>query len=567
MQRQRRRQKNTYWKQGDMKEKSASGRFLRELLAEWETEVSGSSLPAPPKYDGPDIWISHLTEKSSEVTPGACFVARVRATSDGHPYIPQAVNNGASVILAQKPIEKIAAHLPDGIIYLQVPDTSLASAWFAAAWEGFPSRELVVIGITGTDGKTSTANILLEMLLSAGIRTGLLSTTRAVIGIEEEPLALHVTTPEAPVIQRHLRRMVDAGLTHCILETTSHGLSQNRVGAIDFDVAVVTNVTHEHLDYHGDYNSYLSAKARLFEAISGSLWPVASSNPAKQSQLKTAVLNQDDGSYNRLSDIGAARQISFGIYSAADIKADEISYGHSHTDFMMQFGDRLSPEGPAQVSMSSPLIGEFNVYNSLAATGAALAVGAGVDAIREGLKRVDSIDGRMEQIDRGQPFTVIVDFAHTPNALSQAIEAARTMTTGRVITVFGSAGKRDVEKRTRMAQISTRYADLTIFTAEDPRTDSLEEILEVMATGSLGDGGIEGQTFWRVPDRGKAIYFALSLAEPGDLVLICGKGHEQSMCFGVVEYPWDDRQATERALDALANNEPMPDLGLPTFKD
>jgi UDP-N-acetylmuramoyl-L-alanyl-D-glutamate--2,6-diaminopimelate ligase len=550
-----------------MREDSEAGRFLRVLLAEWETAVRGSSLPGPPKYEGPDIWISHLTEKSSEVTPGACFVARVRATSDGHPYITQAIKNGASVILAQQPIEKTGVRLPDGVVYLQVADTALASAWFAAAWEGFPSRELVVIGITGTDGKTSTANILLEMLLAANMRSGLLSTTRAVIGNEEEPLALHVTTPEAPVIQSHLRRMVDAGLTHCILETTSHGLSQHRVGAIDFDVAVVTNVTHEHLDYHGDYDSYLSAKARLFEAVSDDFWPVDSSNPAKRRQLKTAVLNHDDGSYDRLSGIGAPRQISYGIYSAADIKAVDISYGHSHTDFTMQFDDRLAQEGPAQVLMSSPLIGEFNVYNSLAAAGAALSVGAGVDAIREGLRRIDSIDGRMQQIDRGQPFTVIVDFAHTPNALIQAIKAARTMTSGRVITVFGSAGKRDIEKRTTMAQISARHADLTIFTAEDPRTDSLEEILQVMANGSISAGGIEGENYWRIPDRGKAIYFALSLAGPADLVLICGKGHEQSMCFGVVEYPWDDRQATEQALEALAYNEPMPDLGLPTFKD
>jgi UDP-N-acetylmuramoyl-L-alanyl-D-glutamate--2,6-diaminopimelate ligase len=173
----------------------------------------------------------------------------------------------------------------------------------------------------------------------------------------------------------------------------------------------------------------------------------------------------------------------------------------------------------------------------------------------------------MEQIDRGQPFAIIVDFAHTPNALIQAIKAARTMTKGRVVTVFGSAGKRDVEKRSRMAQISTKNADVTILTAEDPRTDSLTEILQEMADGSVSAGGIEGETFWRVPDRGKAIYFALSLAKPGDLVLICGKGHEQSMCFGVTEYPWDDRRATEQALKALAENEPMPDLGLPTFRD
>ena len=171
----------------------------------------------------------------------------------------------------------------------------------------------------------------------------------------------------------------------------------------------------------------------------------------------------------------------------------------------------------------------------------------------------------MQRIDEGQPFAVIVDFAHTPNALTEAIGAARKMTGGRVITVFGSAGKRDVEKRSRMAQISATHADLTILTAEDPRTESLDAILQAMAAGSKNAGGVEGETYWRIRDRGRAIYFALSQAEAGDLVLICGKGHEQSLCFGTVEYPWDDRTATRKALEALANGAPMPDLGLPTY--
>lgn len=233
---------------------------------------------------------------------------------------------------------------------------------------------------------------------------------------------------------------------------------------------------------------------------------------------------------------------------------------------MLRLNEQLAPPLPEALPISSPLAGEFNVYNTLAAISAALAVGAGSDAIVEGMEQLEPINGRMERIDKGQPFTVIVDFAHTPNALLQAIEAARGMTDGRVITVFGSAGKRDISKRSQMAQISAQYADLSVLTAEDPRTDSLDEILQIMADGSRHAGGIEGKSFWRVPDRGNAIYFGLTLAEPGDLVLVCGKGHEQSMCFGTIEYPWDDRTATEIALEALAEGTSMPDLGLPTYE-
>ncbi len=544
---------------------NVEGKKLKSLLSSWAQAVYQTSLPQPPTYDGPDIQISLLTEKTSEVQPGSCFVARVRETSDGHPYIGKAIENGASMILAQKGVEEIDVHIPPGVVYLQVPDTAVAIAWLAAAWESYPSRQLVTIGITGTDGKTTTANVLLAILRAAGFQTGLLSTTRVVIGAQEELLALHVTTPEAPVVQHHLRRMVDAGLTHCILEATSHGLAQHRVSAVDFDVSVVTNITHEHLDYHGDFDNYLAAKSRLFKVLTASSWKVETHCPAKENQIKTTVLNRDDEAYVNLAAIPAPRQLTFGLRSGADAVAKDISYSGDGTRFVMQLRERQFPQSPPELVILTPLAGEFNVYNTLAASVAALAVGVGSDAINDGLQQLEDISGRMELIDQGQPFTVIVDFAHTPNALSQAITAARQMTDGRIITVFGSAGKRDIAKRRSMAQVSARQADLTILTAEDPRTESLDEILQTMADGCLSQGGQEGETFWRVPDRGQAIYFGLSLAQPGDLVLVCGKGHEQSMCFGTIEYPWDDRDATRAALEALATGIEMPDLGLPTY--
>ena len=586
---------------------SAATRSLHALLAAWRAAVAGTTHPQPPAYDGPDVTLTRFTEKTSEVEPGAAFVARVRTGSDGHPYISQAIARGASLILAQRPPDELAVAVPLGVVYLTVPDTAEALAWLAAAWEGFPSRDLVTIGITGTDGKTSTANILFSILQAAGIRAGLLSTIRAVIGGAEEPLELHVTTPEAPVVQRYLRRMVDAGLTHVVLESTSHALAQSRVAAVDFDLAVVTNITHEHLDYHGSYEAYFAAKRRLFEFLLDEPIVIPARNPLKPATPRTAILNRDDASYESLAaflygqparvltygltPVGANRRVrpeapTTGAHAGAplpDVTADNVTYGPGETRLTL----RLAGQEPLPVA--SALVGAFNVYNLLAAAATAAALGVPAEAIRAGLETVRGLSGRMERIDAGQSFLVVVDFAHTPNALERAIGAARGMVGGqpgaesqvqvasfadlqgsggaggRVITVFGSAGKRDVDKRRLMAEISIRAADLTVLTAEDPRTESLDDILATMAAAAAGAGGVEGETFWRAPDRGRAIYFALTLARPGDVVLICGKGHEQSMAFGTTEYPWDDRRAAMAALEAFLAGREMVDLGLPTF--
>jgi UDP-N-acetylmuramoyl-L-alanyl-D-glutamate--2,6-diaminopimelate ligase len=406
-----------------------------------------------------------------------------------------------------------------------------------------------------------------------------------------------VTTPEAPVVQRYLRRMADAGLTHVILEATSHALAQSRVAAVAFDVAVVTNITHEHLDYHGSYEAYFAAKRRLFEALLDD--PLREPPAAlKAAQPRTAVLNRDDASYAPLAAFLARQPVAVCRYALTgegdgtlpdippDAWAEEVAYGPDETRLTL----RLAGQPP--LPLASVLVGEFNVANMLAAAATAAALGIGPQAIGVGLAAVRGLSGRMERISAGQPFLVVVDFAHTPNALDRAIAAARRMVTpsplpppkgrgdalsppdrllegggtgGRVITLFGSAGKRDVAKRRLMAEISARAADLTILTAEDPRTESLDDILAMMAEAAAAAGGREGETLWRVPDRGRAIYFALTLARPGDVVLLCGKGHEQSMAFGATEYPWDDRRAAQAALEAFLAGRPMVDLGLPTF--
>ena len=537
---------------------AADTRSLRQLLGSWQEAVAGKELPQPPSYDGPDITLSRLVEHTDHVAPGACFVARVRSGSDGHRYIAQAVSRGASLILGQRPRGELSDMLPPQQPYLRAAETAQALAWLSAAWEQFPARQLLMIGVTGTDGKSTTANFLFQILQAAGLRAGLLSTVRAVVGEREEPLELHVTTPEAPVVQRYLRRMVEAGLTHCILEATSHGLAQNRVGAVDFDAAVITNITHEHLDYHGSFEAYFAAKARLFAALAADTPNVASTNLHKRRFTKTAVLNADDASYEPLVALPAPRRLTYGLQAQADVSAGDLKFAAQETRFHLQLPG-------AQVPVTSRYVGRFNVSNMLAAAAAGHALGVKPSTIARGLGDLPVLAGRMERIDEGQPFLVVVDFAHTPNALQRALEAARGMVAGRVIVVFGSAGKRDVAKRSLMARVAARDASLVILTAEDPRTESLAQILEAMAQGCQDEGGVEGQTYWRIPDRGRAIYYALSLARDGDLVLICGKGHEQSMCFGSTEFPWDDRQATRAALRAFQQGLPAPDLGLPTY--
>jgi UDP-N-acetylmuramoyl-L-alanyl-D-glutamate--2,6-diaminopimelate ligase len=396
---------------------------------------------------------------------------------------------------------------------------------------------LTVIGVTGTDGKTTTCNLLYTILKEAGLKAGLISTVNAVIGDEILDTGFHVTTPDAHDIQEYLARMVAAGLNHVVLETTSHGWAQHRVDACEFDIGVITNITHEHLDEHGSYENYRAAKARLFQSLQ-------ITRPKGHGNIRLSVLNRDDASYEYLASVAADPKVSYGLDSTANVRAESIKmnngiqYEAASSDF--------------RVPVSSPLTGEYNVSNTLAALSAAtygLHMTPGLAA--HGISSLTGIPGRWERIDLGQPFTAVVDFAHTPNALRVVLDAARRLKPRRIIAIFGSAGLRDREKRRMMAEVAAQMADISILTAEDPRTESLDSILEEMAEGARSQGGLEKCSFYRVPDRGEAISLGVHLAEAGDLVIACGKGHEQSMCFGSTEYPWDDRTAMRSALAEL----------------
>ena len=433
-----------------------------------------SILPQYRVIGNPDVEITGVAFDSRRVCPGTLFVAYRGVNVDGHGFIGAALKNGAVAVVGERDVSEVI------VPYIMVPNGREALAWLSAAWHSFPARQLTMIGVTGTDGKTTTVNLLHHILQAAGRNVGMISTVNAVIGDTALDTGLHTTTPDAPDVQRLLAQMVADGADVCVLEVTSHGLAQHRVTACDFDVAIVTNVTHEHLDIHGSLDAYRAAKAILFQELAGGF--------RKPETDKISILNRGDSSFDYLQPHPADLRLSYNVGKPGDVIAYNLIQTPDQTHFEIE-------SRYARFSMETKLLGTFNVFNILAATAAALALGVEPEAIQRGVAALESIPGRMERVDRGQPFTAIVDFAHTPNSLRRALETARGLTTRRrVIAVFGCAGLRDVEKRPLMGRIA-------------------------------------------------------ALAQPGDVVIACGKGHEQSMCFGETEYSWDDRKALAAALE------------------
>jgi UDP-N-acetylmuramoyl-L-alanyl-D-glutamate--2,6-diaminopimelate ligase len=512
-----------------------------------------AALPAVLGRVGGGAEIHGITADSRQVRPGDLFVAVPGVSVDGHRFIAEAVSEGAVAVVGERPpgelpSDRSGRRLPWGTFtYVRVPDAREAWGWLCAAWHDFPSRKMTLVGVTGTDGKTTTVNLIYAILCAAGLSAGMVSTVNARIGEEEIDTGLHTTTPDPPDVQRYLARMVETGATHAVLEVTSHGLAQQRVAGCDFDVAVVTNITHEHLDFHGSLAAYQQTKTRLFEGLTRSF--------RKPGVRKVAVLNRDDDSYRYLNPLPADHKVTYSISGPAGgstmseaalakvVAAQDVRFAPDRTRFVLR-----TPTGEAAIE--TRLVGAYNVSNILAAASAGVAMGVDMDAIRTGVETVQAVPGRMERIEEGQSFLAIVDFAHTPNALQRVLQTARTMAAenGRVIVVFGCAGLRDREKRTMMGRVAGDLADLVIITAEDPRTESLESIMARSVAAATAAGKREGADLWRVPDRGAAILLACQVARAGDVVIACGKGHEQSMCFGTTEYPWDDREAMRRAL-------------------
>jgi UDP-N-acetylmuramoyl-L-alanyl-D-glutamate--2,6-diaminopimelate ligase len=478
-----------------------------------------------------DLRIGTISADSRRVTPGSLFVAYQGVALDGHAYIDQALEKGAVALVVERELDGAEREVP----VVVVPNGREALAYLVAAWHGFPARQLTMVGVTGTDGKTTTCNLLHSILRAAGLQAGLITTVNAVVGDQIIDTGLHTTTPDSPDIQRYLAEMVTAGMEIAVVEATSHGLAQYRVAACDFDVAVVTNVTHEHLDIHGSLEAYQRAKAMLFESLTAGF--------RKPGVAKTAVLNADDDSYRRLRKIPGDRQLAYSIGGGGDVVATGI-----RGDARKEITHISVKTADLEFELRTALPGDFNVSNILAATCTALALGVATEAIQQGVWNCKGLVGRMERVAEGQDFIAIIDFAHTPNALEQALRTARTLTGGQVIAVYGSAGERDVAKRAWMGEVGGRWADVTILTAEDPRSEPVEAILDEMARGAKQAGAVEGETYFRVPDRTEALQLAVDLAQTGDLVIALGKGHERSMCFGSDETPWSEHRALRAAL-------------------
>lgn len=416
--------------------------------------------------------------------------------------------------------------------------TSLAQT----AKHGYPAKNLIVIGVTGTDGKTTTAHLIYEFLKAAKFKAALISTVGAWGPKGFIDTGLHTTTPDATVLQPLLKKFKTSGITHVVLEVTSHGLDQHRTLGANFYAGVLTNVTHEHLDYHKTFENYLAAKAKLFKRV------------------KVGVLNKDDESFDyfKRKVKKGAKVISYSTFGLADIKATQVSESTKTLSF-------LASDNGVGYPIKTTLIGTYNVSNILAAIGVARHFGVPWKTIQKTITHFGGILGRMEYIKK-RPFSVIVDFAHTPNALKVLLQTlrARLGKKGRLISVFGCAGERDWQKRPMMGEISGKIANISIFTAEDPRSENVNTIIAQMVRGARESGsretknpsvhprgGSSKHAFIREPDRGRAIALAVKIAKKGDIVVITGKGHELSMAFGKIEVPWSDQEQARKALSVL----------------
>jgi UDP-N-acetylmuramoyl-L-alanyl-D-glutamate--2,6-diaminopimelate ligase len=552
--------------------------YLHDLLADLPTLA----------IDGPaDIEISSLAYDSRAVQPGSLFIAISGFHVDGHAYIPQALAAGAAAIVVDESYwkehrdwrieikERSRALSPISNLQsptlIVVPDSRIALAPLAAAFYGHPGRAMRVVGITGTDGKTTTTFLTSAVLEAGGHSTGLMGTVDFKVAGRQWANDTRQSTPEAPEVQALLREMVAAGCDYAVVEATSHALSARwrRLDGCAFDVALLTNVTHEHLDFHGSVEQYRRDKARLFEmlgettddrppttdhrrpttddpSVATPLYggPSVAAPSARNSKL--AIVNADDPHHRMFLDAAPAqaRRLTFAIHAPADVRAHDLV----STRDGLRFGVE-TPWGRAQLRLQ--LTGDFNVYNVLAALTVGLAEGVALADCVQALETIPGVRGRMERIELGQPFTVLVDYAHTPGAFEKLMSITRPLTNGQLIAVFGSAGERDREKRPIQGAVAAKFCDFLVLTDEDPRLEDRETIIAEIAQGAERAGKRAGSGYLCIPSRPEAIRAAFARAKPGDIVLLLGKGHEGCMFYGPDKIPWDEAGEARAALGEL----------------
>lgn len=475
--------------------------------------------------------IGAIAHDSRKVTDGTLFVAVRGFHSDGHQFISQALDLGAAAAVAEEGAETTGVRT-DAVV--RVPDTRRALADLAAAFYGHPSRRLRVVGITGTNGKTTTSYLIKAVIEAAGHHAGLIGTIDYRIGDRVYPAPN--TTPESLELQALLAEMVDAGAGYCVMEVSSHALALGRTAGCRFETAVFTNLTQDHLDFHQDMESYFQAKLLLFTGLEPD---------------KTTVVNGDDPASGEIIGKTRARAITYGLTGAPDIHpAGAIAHGIEGISC-----DVETPRGIVRVA--SPLVGMHNLYNILAAVGAGVALGIDGPAISRGIERMRAVPGRMEKVEEGQPYGVVVDYAHTEDALARLLDAVREVATGRVLTLFGCGGDRDRAKRPKMGAAALRGSDIVIVTSDNPRTEDAQKIIAEIETG-MADGSrvadasvpgmAGGKPYFVVPERSAAIDLAISLALPGDVVVLAGKGHEDYQIIGERKHHFDDREEARTAI-------------------
>jgi UDP-N-acetylmuramoyl-L-alanyl-D-glutamate--2,6-diaminopimelate ligase len=495
---------------------------LRELLVGTEVaDVVGDR----------DSEIASLAYDSGRVVPGTLFFCVRGQRADGHDFAPDAVARGATALVVER---KLDLPVPQAV----VPDARAAMAPIAIRFWGDPTATLRVAGVTGTNGKTTTAFLIRHVLESRGIQTGLLGTVKSVVGGQEREVER--TTPEAIDLQETFRRMLDAGDEACGMEVSSHALAQNRTDGVRFAVAVFTNLTQDHLDFHGNMDEYFRAKRMLF---------LPEAADAAQPVPGAAVVNVDDAYGARLAAaVGDAGEPPLRTFSAtgaegADYRALDAAFDASGSRFRC-----VGPDGEAQVR--TPLAGHFNVENALAAVAACRELGVPLEAAAAALSDAGRVPGRFEPVEGGQPFAVLVDYAHTPDSLENVLRAARLLTKGRLVCVFGCGGDRDRDKRPKMGEIAARLADRCVVTSDNPRSEDPDAIIAEILAGIPGQAFGNGREDLIVePDRREAIALALAGAEPDDTVVIAGKGHEQGQEFaGGRKIPFDDRTVAAELL-------------------
>ncbi|AKG35696.1 UDP-N-acetylmuramoyl-L-alanyl-D-glutamate--2,6-diaminopimelate ligase [Paenibacillus durus] len=487
-------------------------------------EELSSCLAAARLYRNGGIEITDLQADSRRVKPGDLFICLPGFTVDGHDFAPQAASSGAAALVVER---KLEIDLPQ----IVVDDSRFAMSVLSNAFFKSPSSRMKMIGVTGTNGKTTTTYLIERIMEDHGVKTGLIGTIQMRYGGVSYPMPR--TTPESLELQRSLNDMASSGVQCCVMEVSSHALEQGRVKGTDFRTAIFTNLTQDHLDYHHTMEEYRAAKGLFFSRLGNVI------SPWKE-ERKYAVLNADDTASSYFAAQTAAEVITYGIDNEANVRASQISITAKGTSFHVD-----TFKGEADISLK--MVGKFNVYNALAAISAALLEEVPLADIKASLESVPGVSGRVESVDEGQPYAVVVDYAHTPDGLENVLRTVREFAEGKVLTVFGCGGDRDRTKRPLMGKISARYSDVILVTSDNPRTEDPAAILKDIEAGLIEDS-VDRSRYELIVDRREAIVKAIEMASPGDVVLIAGKGHETYQLIGGAVLDFDDRIVAQEAI-------------------